>query len=275
LGLAECFSTLSHEGLETPRDMMPKAKRAALKAISLDDRVAEAYIALGFVRSTYDWEWKEAEQHYLRALQADSHSKAEAHHWYAADFLTPLGRLDEALDHIQQARRLDPLSHLANSSLGFVLIARREYEAATQHYRKCLELEPDFYRFHSLLGRALVQSGDLEQALKCFERAREVSGDLPYVRGILAHCYALMGRTHEAESLLSQLLNLSKSRYVSSLTLALVYIGLKRIDKALQCLDRAYKMKDGPLVFLNVYPSYDPIRNHPRCQQMIRNMGLR
>ncbi|MCI0423283.1 MAG: tetratricopeptide repeat protein, partial [Acidobacteria bacterium] len=273
-GLAECYSLLTHKGLEMPRSVMPKAKSAAMKALALDNRVPEAHIALGFVRSTYEWEWDEAEQHYLQALKTDSHSKAEAHHWYASDFLTPLGRLDEALFHIQQAQFLDPLSHLTNSSLGFVRIARREYDLAIDHYHKCLEIEPDYYHFHTLLGRAFALKGDLDHALKCFERGLELSGDLPYVRGILAHCYALMGRRREAESLLNELLKLSKRRYVSSMTLALIYIGLNRMDEAVRCIERAYQVMEGPLVLLNVYPTYDPIRSHPRCQEMIRSMGL-
>ena len=88
-GMAECFSLLTHKGLEMPRNVMPKAKSAALKALALDPQVPEAHIAMGFVRSTYDWEWEEAEGHYLQALQTNSHSKAEAHHWYASDFLLP------------------------------------------------------------------------------------------------------------------------------------------------------------------------------------------
>ena len=273
-GLAECFSLLTHKGLEMPRNVMPKAKSAALKALALDPQVPEAHIALGFVRSTYDWEWEEAEKHYLQALQTNSHSKAEAHHWYASDFLTPLGRLDEALYHIQLSQFLDPLSHLTNSSVGFVRISRREYDEAIEHFRKCLEIEPDYYHFHTFLGRAFALKGDLDLALKCFERGRELSGDLPYVRGILAHCYALMGRKKEAEGILNGLLKLSKGRYVSSMTLALIYIGLGRIDEAIRCVERAYQVMEGPLVFINVYPTYDPIRNHPRCQEMIRSMGL-
>src|SRR5262245_8084227 len=273
-GLAECFSLLTHKGLEMPRNVMPKAKSAALKALALDGQVPEAHIVLGFVRSTYDWEWEEAEEHYLQALQTNSHSKAEAHHWYASDFLTPLGRLDEALHHIQQSQFLDPLSHLTNSSVGLVRIARREYDEAIDHFRRCLEIEPDYYHFHTFLGRAFALKGDLDFALKCFERGRELSGDLPYVRGILAHCYALMGRKREAEEILNGLLKLSKRRYVSSMTLALIYIGLGRIDEAIRCVEKAYQVMEGPLVFINVYPTYDPIRNHPRCQEMIRSMGL-
>jgi TolB-like protein/tetratricopeptide (TPR) repeat protein len=273
-GLAECFSLLTHKGLEMPRNVMPKAKSAALKALALDGQVPEAHIALGFVRSTYDWEWEEAEDHYLQALQTNSHSKAEAHHWYASDFLTPLGRLDEALYHIQQSKYLDPLSHLTNSSLGFVRISRREYDEAIDHFRRCLEIEPDYYHFHTFLGRAFALKGDLDFALKCFERGRELSGDLPYVRGILAHCYGLMGREKEAEDILNGLLRLSKRRYVSSMTLALIYIGLNRFDEALRCIEKAYQVMEGPLVFLNIYPTYDPIRDHPRCQEMIRSMGL-
>src|SRR5262245_19037288 len=273
-GMAESFSLLTHKGLEMPRDVMPKAKSAALKALALDGQVPEAHIALGFVRSTYDWEWDEAEEHYLQALQTNSHSKAEAHHWYASDFLTPLGSLDEALYHIQQSQYLDPLSHLTNSSLGFVRISRREYDEAIDHFRRCLEIEPDYYHFHTFLGRAFALKGDLDFALKCFERGNELSGDLPYVRGILAHCYALMGRKREAEEILNGLLKLSKRRYVSSMTLALIYIGLGRIDEAIRCVEKAYQVMEGPLVFINVYPTYDPIRNHPRCQEMIRSMGL-
>src|SRR5688572_3573728 len=160
-GMAECFSLLTHKGLEMPRNVMPKAKSAALKALALDGQVSEAHIALGFVRSTYDWEWEEAEQHYLQALQTNSHSKAEAHHWYASDFLTPLGRLDEALYHIQRSQFLDPLSHLTNSSVGFVRISRREYDEAVDHFRKCLEIEPEYYHFHTFLGRAFALKGDL------------------------------------------------------------------------------------------------------------------
>lgn len=273
-GLAECFSLLTHKGLEMPRNVMPKAKSAALKALALDGQVPEAHIALGFVRSTYDWEWEEAEQHYLQALQTNSHSKAEAHHWYASDFLTPLGRLDEALYHIQLSQFLDPLSHLTNSSVGFVRISRREYDEAVDHFRKCLEIEPEYYHFHTFLGRAFALKGDLDLALNCFERGLELSGDLPYVRGIVAHCYALMGRRKEAEAILNGLLRLSKGRYVSSMTLALIFIGLGRFDEAIRCVEKAYKVMEGPLVFLNVYPTYDPIRNHPRCQEMIRSMGL-
>jgi len=273
-GLAECFSLLTHKGLEMPRNVMPKAKSAALKALALDGQVPEAHIALGFVRSTYDWEWEEAEQHYLQALQTNSHSKAEAHHWYASDFLTPLGRLDEALHHIQLSQFLDPLSHLTNSSVGFVRISRREYDEAVDHFRKCLEIEPEYYHFHTFLGRAFALKGDLDLALNCFERGLELSGDLPYVRGILAHCYGLMGRKKEAESILNGLLRLSKGRYVSSMTLALIFIGLGRFDEAIRCVEKAYKVMEGPLVFLNVYPTYDPMRNHPRCQEMIRSMGL-
>ncbi|MBM3802560.1 MAG: hypothetical protein FJW26_09675 [Acidimicrobiia bacterium] len=83
-----------------------------------------------------------------------------------------------------------------------------------------------------------------------------------------------MGRNREAEDILNGLLKLSKRRYISSMTLALIYIGLSRLEEAVRCVEKAYQVMEGPLVFLNVYPTYDPIRNHPRCQQMIRNMGL-
>ncbi len=198
-GLAESFSLLAHKGLHRPHEIMPKVRAAALKAIELDPQVPEAHMALGFVRSTYDWDWEAAERHYWQALESSSYGNVEAQHWYATDYLSPLGRLDEALEHIQHALFVDPLSHLINSSVGFVFIVRREYDQAIEQFQKGLCLDPNYYHFYTGLGRSHMQLGMFREALEYFQKARALSGDLPYVTGILAHCYAIMGDLEKAK----------------------------------------------------------------------------
>ena len=274
-GLAESLSLLAHKGLSPSREVISKARSAALQAIALDDQVPEAHVALGFVRSTYDWQWAEAESHYLRALQAGSGCKAEAFHWYASDYLAPLRRLDEALTAIRQAQFLDPLSLLVNASLGFVLIMRHEYSDAIEHYRKCLEeLDPNYYHFHTGLGRAYAQLGKLEEALHHFHKGEKLSGNIPYVTGVLAHCYAVMEKRSKAEAMLRELVRLAQKRHVPAATVALVHLGLGQLDEALSWLEKAFEQREGALAFLDVYPTYDPLRSEPRFQAMVSKLGL-
>ncbi|MFN8006685.1 MAG: hypothetical protein U0V70_06645 [Terriglobia bacterium] len=273
-GLAEAFSLFAHKGLQRSHDIMPKVKSAALKALELDPQVPEAHMALGFVRSVYDWEWESAERHYIQALEYSSYGNVEAQHWYATDYLAPLGRLDEALQHIQHALFVDPLSHLINSSLGFVLISRREYEQAIEQFQKGLYLDPHFYHFYTGLGRSHMQLGMFDDALRFFHKARELSGDLPYVIGLLAHCYAVMGEVEKAESLKVTLLNLSQERHVPSMTFALLYSALHKPDEAFRWLEKAFAERECPLAYLNVYPTYESLRTDERVQELIRKLGV-
>ena len=272
-GLAEAFSLLGIKGLSLPNEVMPKAKAAALKALEIDDQVADAHTSLGFVKSTYDWEWGEAGRHYERALEINP-GNAEAHHWYGSDYLTPLGRLDEALSEMRQAQFLDPLSLVINSAMGFVLISKRQYEEAIEHFKKLFELDPHYYRIHTGLGRAYAGRGLLDEALAHFKKARSSSGDIPYVTGILAHCHTLRGENKEARKLLTELLDLSKRRYIPSTTFALIYAGLNEVDRAFEWLDLAFQKREGPLVYVNVYPTYDCLRSDPRFISLVKRMRL-
>lgn len=273
-GLAESFSLLAHKGLQRPHDIMPKVRSAALKAIELDPQVPEAHMALGFVRSAYDWDWEAAEHHYWQALESSSYGNVEAQHWYATDYLAPMGRLDEALQHIQHALFVDPLSHLINSSVGFVFIVRREYDQAIEQFQKGLFLDPHYYHFYTGLGRSYMQLGMFSEALEYFQKARGLSGDLPYVTGILAHCHAIMGQVEKAERLMQELLHLSIERHVPSMTFALLNSALNRPDEAFAWLEKAFSERECPLAYLKVYPTYDALRTDARVQDLILKLGL-
>jgi TolB-like protein/tetratricopeptide (TPR) repeat protein len=272
-GLAESLTLLAMKGL-APSEVLPRARTAALQAIALDDHVPEAHVALGFVRSNYDCQWNEAERHYRRAIGDGSSGHTEALHWYASDYLAPLGRLDEAMNAIEQAQVLDPLSHLVNASLGFILIMRREFERAVEHYLKCLELDVNYYHFHTGLGRAYAQLGKLEPALRHFQKGRMLSGNLPYVTAVLAHCLGLMGRRREATELRAELVEQSRKHYIPSASVAFVYLGLNQMDHALDWLEKACEQRECTLAYLRIYPTYEPLRSEPRFQALVRKLGL-
>jgi len=231
-------------------------------------------MTLGFVRSAYDWEWKEAEHHYRRALDADSWSSAETCQWYASDYLAPLGRLEEAMSQMQRAVMLDPLSLQVNNSFAFVLIMRREYRRAIQHLQKCLELDPHFYQFHTCLGRAHLQMGEFETALSFFLKGQEFSNRMPYVTGILAHCLAEMGQQEEARRLLDELLRIGERQYIPYTTLALVCSALGELDQCFHWFGRAIEIREGPLSLLKIHPVYDPLRSDARFGRILETIGL-
>jgi TolB-like protein/tetratricopeptide (TPR) repeat protein len=272
-GLAEAFSSLATKGICMAKEVMPKAKAAALRAIEIDDQLAEAHTILGYVKSAYDWEWEEAGCHYQRALEINP-GNADAHHWYGSDYLNPLGRLEEAANEMTLAQYLDPLSLVINSSLGFVLISSRRYDEAIEHFSRLMELDPNYYRTHLGLGRAFAGKGMFREALKYFQKGRSLSGNLPYTLAVVAHCYALMGEAGAARKLLAELLDLSKKRYVLSLSIALIYAGLNEFDQAFKWLEKACSMREGPLVYCSVYPTYDCLRSDPRFSKLMKRIGL-
>jgi serine/threonine-protein kinase len=272
-GLAESFSLLSSKGLSLSSEAMPKAKAAALQALTLDETVAEAHAVLGTVSALYEWNWAEARAHFRRALRVNPGSTT-ARHWYASDYLAPTGHLDEAIAVMQEARQLDPLSAIVSMNLGFVYIMNRQYDLAIEEFQSAQALDPRLYSGYTGLGRAYTGKGMYKEAIQCFRQATDLSGGMPYVRGILAHCYAMAGQRRQARNLLTELVQLSNQQYVPFTTLALIHIGLGECDRAMEWLEKAYERKESSLVYLNVYPTYDNLRHDSRFRALIRRMGL-
>ncbi len=269
-GLADAYHELS--GLYSPREIMPRAKAAGMKALELDHGLAEAHAALGWIAWRFDWDWAEAEREFKRAIELNA-NYAIVYGMYGL-FLDSMGRFDESLAAHQRAQSLDPLSPIIGAGLGYRLYWARQYDSAIEHYLKTLEMDPNFAPARQRLGWAYVQKGMFEEAVAAFQKAMGVRVGGVWRMPSLGYVYAQSGKTDEARRLLAELRDLATHRYVSSYSFALVYLGLGDNDHAIQWLERNYEERDGHLVYLKVEPRLDPLREDPRFGDLMRRVGF-
>jgi tetratricopeptide (TPR) repeat protein len=252
-----------------PRDIMPKAKEAALKAVELDDTLAEGHIELGTVYFTYDYDWPAAEREFRRGVEL-SPNYARAHEllgWY----LVEVGRTDEGLDHARRAVALDPLSVEIAGSLGWQLYFARRYDEAAAQTREVFELQPECGFCYSVLGQIYAQQGRFAEAIAAQQKARE-KWALLLQTAELARVYALAGRAVEARQALADLLAGAKRQYVSKYTIATVYAAMGDKDQALAQLEQAYQDRSQWFAFMKVDPEVDSLRSDPRFQDLMRRL---
>src|SRR5882724_1513214 len=268
-GLADSYSVPQNP--IAPRDRMPKAKAAAMKAIELDDTLAEAHASLGNVKHIYDWDFAGAEKEFKRAIELNS-NYTSAHHFYAL-LLASLGRWQEANDQIKRALELEPFSLIINSSAGRILYLEREYDQAIEQLRKALELDPNFARAHFFLGQVYQEKGLNEQAIAEFQKALQLDVN-QYLLAGLGYAYATSGKRDEAMKVLDQLKDLSKQRYASSYGVAIIHLGLGEKDAAFESLEKAYQERSEGLSSLMVEPRWDSLRADPRFADLMRRVGL-
>ncbi|MFZ0064280.1 MAG: protein kinase, partial [Pyrinomonadaceae bacterium] len=261
-GLADAFNRLSGFNALSPREGFPKARAAAIKALELDDKLAEAHTVLGAVNFFYDWDWPNAEREFKLAVEINQ-SYADAHQMYSY-YLTAMGRFDTALSEMRRAQELDPLSLEKISGVGEILYYQRQYDLAIAQHRKALEMDLNSGFAHWAIGRAYTEKGMYEQAIASFQKAIPLSGDSPDEPASLAYAYALSGRQREARQLIAELESRSKRSYISPVIIAFVYAGLEDKDQAFACLDKAFDERDGIFVFLKVEPAFDRLRSDNR-----------
>ncbi len=272
-GLADTFSSLGNYNYMEPGEAYRQARAAALKALELDDELAEAHVSLALIRMNHDWDWVSAEKEYERALVLNP-GYALAHSSYAW-LLAARGRLDEAIDRMRRTLELDPLSVLENANFGWYLYMARRYEAAAEQIRKTLEIDPAYGYAHHLLGRVYEQQRKYPEAIAELREAASRSGDDSTDLAALGHAYAVAGRTAEARRILNSLQQLSQQKYVSPYNLAIVSAGLGELEPSLGWLERAYQQRDGWLAgHVKVDPRFDTIRRDPRFHDLLRRIGL-
>jgi TolB-like protein/DNA-binding winged helix-turn-helix (wHTH) protein/Tfp pilus assembly protein PilF len=268
-GLAESYAIMGY--MVSPSDeQAQKGRAAARRAIELDDQLPEAHTALGFIAENHDWDWRTAEQEYRRAIQLNP-NYATGHQLYA-ECLALQGRFGEAFPEIERARQLDPLSLIIATDNGAILFFSHQYDRAIEQFRSVLEMDPNFPRAHMVIT-AYVQKGLFDDALADAEglHRREASS---WSWGALAYIYGRSGQRAKAKFALQQLERVSRSQVVDPISFATAYIGIGDKEKALVWLQRAYQWHSSSLTALKVDPTYDPLRNDPRFQTLVRRIGL-
>ena len=271
-GLADAYSTLGVLDDLAPQETMPKARSAALKALELDDDLAEAHASLGYVKHRYEWDWAGAEKEFRRAIELKP-GYATAHQWYGW-YLICLGKTDEALAEFRGAQSLDPLSLYTNLTMGAPYFYSRQYEKAAEQYRKVIEMNPDFWLAHLWLAKTYEQEGRYDDALDELQKVSKNAGANAAEVSDRGYVYALAGKTAEARAMLAELQQMSRRRYVAPCGVAVVYAGLGRKDEAFEWLAKALKVRDNTLVLIEVDPRFDALRSDARFAQLIKGAGL-
>ena len=270
--LADSYNMLARYGALSPKEAFPKAEAAARKALELDERLAEAHASLAFVKHRYEWDWSGAEAEFRRAIELKP-DYATAHQWYSS-FLVATGRAEEGIAEARQTRRLDPLSLIINSHLGWVLYLAHRYGQAVEQCRTTLELAPNFFVARRYLGLAYTQLGQHEKAVVELQKAVALSGGSSLTTAELGYAYAKSGRQAEARQILAELTERSKREYISPYFLATVHTGLGDKDQAFRWLKKAYEDRVDELVYLKAEPRFDPLRSDPRFQDLLRRMNF-
>lgn len=271
-GLADCYNMLVVYGASQPKDGFPKAKEAAIKALEIDESLAEAHTSLAFIKFRWDRDRVEAEREFQQAIKLKP-NYAPAHQWYSS-FLIALERFDEAIAEAKRTEELEPLSFTASSHLGWIYYLSGKSDLAIAQCSKILELDPSSFPARRYRGLAYEQKGMYREAIDEFQKGVKVSGS-PLMLALLGHAYAASGQKVEAQRVLAELAELQGKRYVSSYTVAAIYAGLADKDQAFKWLEKAYEERDVWMMNLKVDPVFAKIRSDKRFTDLLARAGLR
>ena len=275
-GLADCYNMQVIYGVHEPQEGFPKAKAAAVKALEIDDTLAEAHTSLAFIKFRWDRDRVEAEREFQLAIKHKP-TYAPAHQWYSS-YLVALERFDEAIAEAKRTSELEPLSFTASSHLGWILYLAGKNDEAIAQCTKILSLDPTSFPARRYLGLAYEQKRMYPQAIEEFQKGLKVSGS-PLMLALLGHAYAASGKTKDAQQVLSDLHDLSQAkdsrRYVSPYTVAAIYAALNDKDQAFKWLEMAYDARDVWLMNLKVDPVFVTLRSDKRFQDLLARAGLR
>lgn len=269
-GLSAAYGVLGNNFMP-PREAFPKAKAYAAKAIEIDETLAEAHGAMAAVNLYYDWDWAAAEKELKRGQQLDPDSPQLC--LLEGDRLEIKGRFDEAKAQRKRTLEIDPLLPQFNYVDGATSYFAGEYDDAVTQLEKTVELEPRYYQTYVFLGQAYEQKAMYAKAIETYQRGMTI-GHGPDLVAALGHAYALQGDREKAENALEELRKMSRETYVSPYWFAELYVGLNDKDQTLNWLEKAFQDRSDLLIWLNVEPTFKPMHDHPRFQDLVRRIGL-
>ena len=270
-GLAETYVLFSSYDVAAATDSMPQAKAAALRALEIDEQLAEAHTALGFYLSNYEWDREGSEKEYRRAIEIKP-NYATAHHWFGAD-LANVKRFADSLVKLRRAEELDPLSPIIGTNLADTLVHARTYDEAIVQYKRVLVREPNFAYAHRALGWAYGSKGMYPEAIAETRSAMELR-EGSSAKGYLGLWLAKSGKRDEAVKVLNELKQESARNYVQNYTFALIYIGLGDKEEALNYLEKHMSARAETANMYAVSPELDDLRSEPRFKEMLKRMNL-
>jgi TolB-like protein len=271
-GLADCYALLADNNAIPPAVAFPAAKAAAQRALALDEGLAEAHCSLAVTLVSYQWDWAGGEREYRRAIELDR-GYPTAHQWYGI-LLACLRRFDEAMAHALEAVRRDPLSFILYSAAGDVHYYAGRFEEAVELCRRGMDLAPEYPGLHMDAGRALERSGRHEEAIAEYTEGLRLSGADPRRAPALGCVHAAAGREAEARQVLAALEEHGRKSYVPPYALASILALLGDRDRAVDQLEKAYAARDRAMIYLDVNPRLDGLRDHPRFQELVRKMAF-
>jgi TolB-like protein/DNA-binding winged helix-turn-helix (wHTH) protein/Flp pilus assembly protein TadD len=271
-GLADTYALLGdwEYGVLAPREALPRAKAAAVKALQLDSTLSEAHTSLAFCLDAFDWDLKSAEAEFRRGIELNP-GYATAHHWYGWH-LSLSGRNNDAIAQLRIAQNLDPLSLIINADLAELLLIAHRTDESIQQSRKTIEMDANFPLAHNQLGVAYLQAQRHDEAVSELQKAVQLSASSPTCTANLARAFALSGRRHEAVQLLGDLKKSSNTSYSNASEVAVVYAALGDHDQAMVWLEKAFEERFNPSVLLR--PGFDPLRADGRFQDLERRVGI-
>ena len=266
-GLADSYITIADYRALPARESYPKAKAAALKALEIDDTLAEAHTSLAMIKASYEWDWRGAEQSFRRTIELNP-NYATAHQWYA-EYLAGMGRHQEALAEIRRAQALDPLSLIIRSVEAWVLYYGREYDQMLAQCQRVLEMDASFGEAYVYLGLAYEQKGMFRHALDAYQKYSTLTGyNTPEATRIRASAIA------DSRDYWRKMVELAQPPTGSEFDAAQAWSQLRETDKALDLLEKVYANRDYYVLYLKVHPNLDPLRADPRFQNLLWRTGL-
>lgn len=266
-GLADGYTSLSSFEGASPHEAMPKAKEAALKALSLGDDLAEAHTSLGNMFSTYYYDFVGAEREFQRAIELNP-QYARAHHGYGL-LLTRLGRQEESFAQFRRGLEIEPLSSFINKNYGESLFFARRYEESVAQFKKTLELDANFAPAHDALGFAYHMLGRYAECVELFAKYEEFRNE-PQNALLMRESFAKDGW----QGFMRMMSGEHRPASVSSYLVAVYNVGLGEKDRAIAALNDGYEKRNYRIVYIKVDPRLDPLRDDPRFQELSRKVGF-
>ena len=269
-GLAESYVLFPNYSVAFPHDCMPKAKAAALRAIQLDDSLAETHVALGIYYANFAWNQPASEKEFRRAIEINP-NYATAHQQFGIECLTAMGRFDEAVAEGKRAEELDPFSLIIGADLGNILFRARRFDDSLAQLNRVLALDPNFFVTHWYLGQTYHAKGQYAEAVAAYQKALALNEN-SWVKGQLVRSLAKLGKREEAVKLLRELESDATRRVVSSASLALAYGALGEKDKAFALLDKTIAERNSRPPFFAFNPLWDDLRDDSRFGDLVRRV---